>query len=183
MISDWPSTGFVLSELARDPRLKTQGDPVRQFEMVFGRAFFIRFTGSLKVRLPAMATPALRLKQEAAESETTGDTLVLVHPVARRHGSEHPFVSIGRIDKNDICLGDESVSKFHAYIKESSGLYVLQDARSRNGTTLEGVAVPGRGMGDPMVLKSGQAIRFGGVDGVFLDVRQTVELISRMTRG
>ena len=103
-----------------------------------------------------------------------------MHLVARRPTSEHPFVSIGRIDKNDVCFADESVSKFHAYVKESAGTYVLQDARSRNGTTLDGAPVPGRGMGEPLPLRSGQSIRFGGVDAVFLDAKATLELIQRL---
>ena len=103
-----------------------------------------------------------------------------MHLVARRPTSEHPFVSIGRIDKNDVCFADESVSKFHAYVKESAGTYVLQDARSRNGTTLDGALVPGRGLGEPLPMRSGQSIRFGGVDAVFLDAKATLELIQRL---
>lgn len=185
MIHDWPPTGFVLSELVLDARVKAaraQPDPARGFEATFGRVFFVRFTGSFKARLPAIATPALGLVP-GIESETTGETLVIIHPLARRAGSEHPFISIGRVDKNDVCLADETVSKFHAYVKETQGVYALQDARSRNGTTLDGVTVPGRGLGDPLTLKSGQSIRFGGVDGAFLDAKSTFELLTRMSKG
>lgn len=182
MINEWPAAGFVLSELMRDERVRalmSLPDSVRGFETLFGRAFLVRFTGQLKARLPSLATPALGITP-GIESETTSDTMVVVHPLARRPSSEHPFVSIGRIDKNDVCIADESVSKFHAYVKESAGSYVLQDARSRNGTTLDGALVPGRGLGDPLPLRSGQSMRLGGVDATFLDAKAALELIQRL---
>ena len=179
MITDWPSAGFVLSDLARDPRV--QGQSAKSFTAHFGRIFLVRFTGRLQQRLPSMATPALGMIP-GVESETTGDTMVLVHPVMRRPGSEHPFVSIGRVDKNDVLLADESVSKFHAYVKEGNGHFWLQDARSRNGTMLDGAAVPGRGLGDPLALKTGQSVRFGGVDATVLDASALYDLIARLSR-
>ncbi len=184
MINVWPAAGFVLSELIRDERVKaltSLPDSARGFETLFGRAFLVRFTGQLKAKLPSLATPALGITP-GIESEATGDTMVLVHPLARRPSSEHPFISIGRIDKNDVCIADESVSKFHAYVKESQGSYVLQDARSRNGTTLDGALVPGRGLGDPMPLRSGQSIRFGGVDAMFLNAKAALELVQRLSK-
>jgi hypothetical protein len=183
VITDWPAGGFVLSELVRDARvqaLRMLPDAPRAFETLFGRAFLVRFTGNLTAKLPAVATPALGITP-GIESEITGDQLVLVHPLVKRPSSEHPFISIGRIDKNDVCLSNESVSKFHAYVKDNgAGGYVLQDARSRNGTTLNGAVVPGRGLGDPVPLVSGQTIRFGGVDAMFLDAKATLELIERL---
>jgi hypothetical protein len=185
VIADWPAGGFVLSELVRDARVRAVialPDSQRGFEAMFGRAFIVRFTGRLKEKLPSMATPALGLVP-GVESETTGDTMVIVHPLARRPSSEHPFISIGRIDKNDVCLADESVSKFHAYVKDNgAGGYVLQDARSRNGTTLDGKVVPGRGLGEPLAITSGQAVRFGGVDSMFLDAKATLELLTRLSK-
>ena len=179
MILDWPATGFVLADLARDPRGANEASLARDLSA----AFFVRFTGVLRERLSPMATPALHTGPLGNDGEITGESLVLIHPIARRPGTEHhPFVSIGRTGKNDICIGDEGVSKFHAYVKVVDTTFLLQDARSRNGTTIDGFAAPGRGLGDPLQLKSGQAIRFGGVDAVFLDAAALHELMRRMTR-
>ena len=177
MILDWPATGIVLSELSRDPR----GADEASLASTLSSAFFVRFTGVLKERLPPMATPAMFVGP-AGDNEITGESLILVHPIARRPGTEHhPFVSVGRTDKNDICIGDEGVSKFHAYVKVVDTTFLLQDARSRNGTTIDGVAVAGRGLGDPLQLRTGQSIRFGGVDAVFLDAAALHELIGRIS--
>ena len=45
----------------------------------------------------------------------------LVLPVRRRPESAHNFISVGRVAGNDVCLFDATVSKFHAYFKETDG--------------------------------------------------------------
>lgn len=176
MTLDWPASGLVLPELARDPR----GANEASLSEALSSAFFVRFTAVREARLPSTATPAMGVR--ITDSEATGDSLVLVHPIARRPGIEHhPFVSIGRTGNNDICIGDEGISKFHAYVKVVDRTFLLQDARSRNGTTVDGLAAPGRGLGSPLELRTGQSVRFGGVDAVFLDAAALHQLIVRLT--
>jgi hypothetical protein len=92
-----------------------------------------------------------------------------VYPVTKKAASEYPFVSIGRDDTCDVVLEDASVSAFHAYVKEfERGRYTIQDARSRNGTRVNGIAVPRRGEGAPRLLCSGDTLRIGAVPLSFL---------------
>ena len=99
----------------------------------------------------------------ANDSEFTGDLVVLALPLRRQPSSQHPFISIGRLEGNDIALMDATVSKFHAYINVNDGAFLLQDARSRNGTKVDGVPVAPRGSGPPSALADGQHIEVGSV--------------------
>jgi pSer/pThr/pTyr-binding forkhead associated (FHA) protein len=51
-----------------------------------------------------------------------------------------PFgVTLGRVDSNDLVLDDNSVSRFHAFLKFDAKrkLWLLGDADSKNGTWLD----------------------------------------------
>jgi DNA-directed RNA polymerase specialized sigma24 family protein len=52
-----------------------------------------------------------------------------------------PPVTIGREQGNDLQLGDEGVSRFHARIEIHNGELVLTDLGSTNGTRVNGAAV------------------------------------------
>lgn len=52
-----------------------------------------------------------------------------------------PFgVTLGRVDSNDLVLDDNSVSRFHAFLKFDSKqkVWLLGDADSKNGTWIDG---------------------------------------------
>lgn len=95
----------------------------------------------------------------AHEAPTT--TALRVYPVARRAGSAYGWISVGRARNNDISLDDVSVSKFHAYFRQEDGVLYLLDARSRNGTFVDGQPVPARGRGLAVQVASGASVRFG----------------------
>lgn len=103
---------------------------------------------------------------------------VAVFPIKRLATSQFPFVSIGRLDGNDIALGDPTVSKFHAYLKadESGAFVLLQDGRSQNGTFVDGLGVAQRHVGPPTLLTSGQNVRFGSVSLAYLDAQAVMRL-------
>jgi pSer/pThr/pTyr-binding forkhead associated (FHA) protein len=61
-----------------------------------------------------------------------------------------------------------ALSKFHAFFREDNGVITLMDAGSRNGTMVDGVAVPARGNGDAIALRGVCEIRFGSVTATFL---------------
>ena len=50
-------------------------------------------------------------------------------------------ITIGRTGNNDICIDDESISRFHGYFEHDplKGLWRLIDMGSLNGTTASGV--------------------------------------------
>jgi hypothetical protein len=168
---DFGSHGISLRVLAR-AQLSVDDLATR-----YGRAFIVTHGKPPHPVLAPMRTRDDISREHPAEDEVTGELRIVVFPVRQRPSSLHPFVSIGRIDGNDIALADETISKFHAFIIESpDGSFVLQDARSRNGTILENAPVPPRGTGAPVPLVSGQTIRFGGVSTTFLDAPGVLDL-------
>jgi hypothetical protein len=71
-------------------------------------------------------------------------------------------ILIGRATNNDIVFRHESVSKVHAYFeRDESGALRLHDAKSANGTRVDGKAVETGGAGLPV--KSGSALLFGSL--------------------
>jgi hypothetical protein len=48
------------------------------------------------------------------------------------------MVTVGRAANNDIVLPYDGISKFHAYFSNLGGAWVLVDAKSTNGTFIEG---------------------------------------------
>jgi hypothetical protein len=172
-----PTTGIPLKDLAKDARALA----LEAFEARYSRAFFIRHGSWLSTpRVPMQTKPGHGLPGGA---EATGDIMIVALPVRRQASSGHPFVGIGRLEGCDIALPDETVSKFHAYVKEhAERTFLLQDARSRNGTTVEGEPVAPRGDGPPTQLKFGQVVRFGSVTTTFIDAAGIVALATRTTR-
>lgn len=93
----------------------------------------------------------------------------LVFRVHRKPRAQFDFVSVGRNENNDVFLPDPSVSRFHAFLRETpGGGLVIQDARSSNGTHCRGQRVPAQGDGPPLVVVSGDPVRFGDIHGVVL---------------
>ena len=172
-VTELPSTGIPLARLSKDARTLD----LPSFVALYAPAFFVRHAASSRATLVPMRTQAV------PSAEATGEIIIVAHPIRRRPTSEHPFVAIGRLEGNDVALVDETVSKFHAYVKEQDHGFVVQDARSRNGTTVEGAPVAGRGLGPPTPLVSGQTVRFGSVTTTFLDAAAVVALATRLSRG
>lgn len=165
--------GVPLATLAPDAATLSLAD----FVAKYGPAFFVRIASSeVRPRRPT------ETKMRGDEAPPTGATTMYVLPVVKRRASTLAFISIGRLDGNDIAIADDSVSKFHAFVKEKDGAFVLQDARSRNGTTVNGETVAPRGEGPPTELASRSSVRFGVVHTSFMLAADLMELARRMTR-
>ncbi len=116
---------------------------------------------------------------------TPSNTLELVTwilPMVRRPSSELAFVSIGRLDGNDVVISDVTVSKFHAFVRDVDGKQLLQDAGSHNGTFVNNIRIAARKAGDPVVLRSGDAVRFGSVQTNYLDAAGMLAFLQRMAQ-
>ena len=72
-----------------------------------------------------------------------------VHPLL-------PVTSLGRAPTNTIVINDTFASSEHAVVFLRGGQWWLEDRRSRNGTTLNGLPV-----GQPVVVTSGDIIGLG----------------------
>jgi FHA domain len=68
-------------------------------------------------------------------------------------------ILVGRASNNDIVLRHESISKVHAYFEKAEGGLHLHDAKSANGTQIDGKPVEPGGPGGE--IKSGSVVTLG----------------------
>lgn len=101
----------------------------------------------------------------AAGVRASDGTAILVHPLIKR--PDTPFahmITVGRTGNNDVCVPDASVSRFHAYFRDTDGEWLVCDAGSRNGTRLNGRKLATRA---ETPLGSGSTLRIGDVTATF----------------
>lgn len=105
----------------------------------------------------------------------------LVFPVrtSLSNTAEENIKSVGRNETNEIVVPDITMSAIHAFLmKRDDGEFYLQDMNSTNGTSVNGVPAPAQGEGEPLRLKSGDRIRFGGVKFTFLRLEEFRSLLA-----
>ena len=118
-----------------------------------------------------------------ARMESTANLSLLVYPVRRNGHSAGHLITVGRAPDNDVVVPDSSISRFHAYVKEGANRqWLIQDAGSTNGTTVNGHSVPRQGSGSPIELSSGDDVRLGQVELTFLDVDALLSFALRVER-
>jgi hypothetical protein len=77
-------------------------------------------------------------------------------------------VLVGRASNNDIVLRNDRISKLHAYFQVGTrGIWRLYDAKSANGTRVDGVPIPPGEEGTE--IHSGQLVVFGTVSTEVVD--------------
>ena len=78
-------------------------------------------------------------------------------------GGSNPWsdrVLVGRASNNDIVLRNDRISKLHAYFQcGAKGVWRLFDAKSANGTRVDGDVLPAGEEG--VEIRSGQVLMFG----------------------
>lgn len=82
--------------------------------------------------------------------------------------------TIGRTDENFILLSDSSISRKHAVIHRHGDFYSLSDLGSSNGTELNDKAFQ---KGERRELSSGDILRFGSVEFLFLPGNQNANTV------
>lgn len=109
------------------------------------------------------------------------DFLVFSVRTSLANTAEENIRSIGRNETNEIVVPDITISGIHTFLmKREDGEFYLQDMNSTNGTSVNGVPVPAQGEGEPVRLKSGDRIRFGGVKFTFLRLEEFRSLIANL---
>lgn len=171
--SPWPGDGLPLSAF-RDGR---SDGALETFEAAFGRGFLV--LSGLKLRRGSSRATLDDLDDD--DSTNPGKNVptggFVVFPIQKRPDAPFDFVSVGRAPGNDIVLGHSSVSKFHAYLRETEEGFVLQDGGSRNGTRRNDVPVAARGHGKPVLLAAGDQLKFGSVTVTYLRASGLLELV------
>jgi len=91
-------------------------------------------------------------------------------------------ITVGRTPNNDVCVPDESVSRFHAFFQkdEKSDLWTVVDVGSKNGTLAGGKKLePNR----PHYLEARELIVFGSVPLLFLVPETFLGYVDALTGG
>jgi hypothetical protein len=148
-----------------------------EFEARYGNGFLLVTAAGLES--PKGTTTQLLLDgvDEDPGAHTAG-LAVVVYPLRQRDILGGHLVTIGRERTHDIVIPDPSVSRFHAFAKQGEdGAFLLQDAGSTNGTSVNGASVPARGAGPPTRLKPGDTVRLGQLESTFSDARALREFV------
>lgn len=157
--SGLPLTGFTADARSLPPE---------DFEEKHGDGFLLLTAAELRASTgPASTDVQLDGVPEPAAERTAVLSLV-VYPLRRSGRSVGHLITIGRTANNDVVLPDVSVSRFHAFVKVEDGRFLLQDAGSTNGTTVNGSSVPAQGSGPPVDLKAGDNVRVGHLEFTFV---------------
>jgi hypothetical protein len=171
-------SGLPIRELRADARAL----PRSEFEERYGRAFLLLSAADLSTPRPTITE--VRLDGDShPRFESTANLSLVVYPVRRNGHSASHLITLGRAPDNDVVVPDVSISRFHAFVKEdASGRWLLQDAGSTNGTTVNGQSVPRQGHGPAAELASGDDVRLGQVELTFLDGEALVSFALRLER-
>jgi hypothetical protein len=108
--------------------------------------------------------------------ERTGPRTMMAYPLKKRPDAPYDFVSVGRSPQNDVVLMESSVSRMHATLDKDGEQWRILDAGSRHGTKVNGELAPARGHGQPIVLTSGDRVKFGDVIVSFVGAAGVLDL-------
>ena len=62
-----------------------------------------------------------------------------VYPLLKKPGAAFAdIITMGRTPNNDVVIDHVTVSRFHAFLREGNGTWIVCDAGSKNGTCLDG---------------------------------------------
>ena len=137
-----------------------------EFESRHGSGFFLLTATKISSPRDSYSTDVQLLSDEDDGSAHTGSLSTLVFPLR----SEVHIVTVGRATSNDVVIPDPSVSRKHALLKRGEdGVFLIRDAGSSNGTTVNGRSVLSRGQGPPTELKPGDDVHLGRVSCTFVD--------------
>ena len=143
-----------------------QGLSPEEFESRHGSGFLLLTATMLTTPRDGYSTDVQLLTDEDDGSARTGSLSTLVFPLP----SAVHIVTVGRASSNDVVIPDPSVSRSHALIKRGEdGVFLMRDAGSSNGTTVNGNSVLARGHGPPAELKPGHDVHLGRVACTFVD--------------
>jgi pSer/pThr/pTyr-binding forkhead associated (FHA) protein len=173
-----PDEAFALEAFKRECRMSLDA-----FGKLHGRAFLLLQRTASKSRLQVPERPSRTLVARPAQNtQELPPSRYLVFPVRKTERSLIArFYAVGQTRNNDVVIRDVSVSKFHAFFQDADdGGFLLQDARSTNGTFVNGLRVPRQGQGDPVKVQPGDQVRFGTVELSFVDAEMFRELVARV---
>ena len=149
-----------------------RADDLTSYVSEFGRGFLVA-DPEMHIEIPSAPNVTMRIDRKALLSQTVDEFAndTPVYTLQRKPSSVYSFISIGRTDNCDVALPNQSVSKLHALIREErDGVFTVEDAKSANGTFVNGNPAPVRNRAETLELKSGDRIRFGNLEFQFYTI-------------
>jgi len=113
------------------------------------------------VEAPEYPEGTLQVQAQWREGAATATAAELVMDSGERYAIGDTAFTVGRLPNSSLVLTDENVSRSHAAIQRSGSGWVLTDAGSTNGTTVNGNRV------SEAHLRSGDRIVFGATPATF----------------
>ena len=157
----------VFAEAARELDLEA-------FEARHGSGFLILTATSFSSPADTLSTQMFLDGVDEGGCANTAGMQLLVFPLI----SNVHIVSIGRAPNNNVVIADPSVSRLHALVKRSDdGVFLLLDAKSTNGSSVNGAEVAVRGHGSPTALKARDNVCIGQVEFTFVDARELCNFV------
>jgi hypothetical protein len=172
-------SGLAVRRLRDDARQLSAAE----FAERHGPAFLLLTAAELTEPHGPGSTEVRLIESEERAGERTASLSLLAYPIRRRGEAPGHLLTVGRASNNDVVIRDLSISRFHAFLKpEGEGRLAIQDARSTNGTTINGHPVPAQGNGEAVPLRSGDNLRLGQVELTFLTADAMQEFVSAHDR-
>lgn len=164
-----------------------------QFSMLGRQAFRSSVAPAALVRRSTTPMQATRRQGSHDESDTLVAALdqagitgegpargLEVYPLSKKPGA--PFadmITVGRTANNDVVVNDITVSRFHAFFRHRGEAWVVCDAGSKNGTSLEGDVLEAR---KERLIVSGQQVRVGDIELAFYTPDDLFDILSGSIR-
>jgi FHA domain-containing protein len=143
-----------------------------EFEARHGDAFLLLSAIAQHTSMDSFSTHLALLGDEEAQ---TGAIATWVYAL---RSSVH-LVTLGRAHDCDVVIPDRSVSRRHALIKRDDGRFLVLDAGSSNGTSINGRNVLTRGAGPPSPLAPGDTLRLGSLEFTFAPASAVREMAAK----
>jgi len=146
---DRPASGRLTLALAGPPEAPADSEFAADSPTVSGIQTLRVVRSSVGDRVPAARVPVLL--------------------AAKTDRNAYAHVAVGRSPQNDVVIDQASVSRFHADIRWSESGYSVRDAKSHNGTRLNGVLLQAS-KGEP--LRAGDVVAFGDAGCLFCPLEE-----------
>lgn len=153
------------------------------FKTTHGEGFLVHAGIWMPAMAPAAAAVLLKgsANQDLPMKEPSLEAGSRVYAVRRKPDAIFSFISVGCTPATDVLICHPSVGKFHAVFKRDGDAFLVEDAKSMNGTFVNNKRIAVRNTGKGTRLKDGDLVRFGSVETVFYGLEGFQKLVASIT--
>lgn len=152
-----------------------------EFIEKYNHPFFISFVESMSTdpeKKILSSDSAIKSLNELVKSETKAQNneVIDVIPVVKTKKNNEEYITIGRIESQDIFIDDLSISKLHAYLQLVDNKYLITDNNSTNGTVLNGLKLSANVQNN---IKDQDKVLFGNIRYTFFSARSAYMFLKK----